>query len=122
MYKCIKGFSLEKCDDDGFTIEGEYTIIEKGSTWYIPEDEDYRLIGGEIRLEEDKPNEIHWIEISKETLEEHFRKQPVCFIPNDDTYPLCKAKRNRCNEVFITCQTCNLYEGEKNNLRAAGKI
>lgn len=54
MYKCIKGFALEKCDDNGFTIEGEYTVIEEGSIWNIPENEDYRLIDGEIRLEEDK--------------------------------------------------------------------
>lgn len=73
MYKCIKGFALEKCDDDGFTIEGEYTTIEEGSIWNIPEDENFRLIGGEIRLEEDKPDEINWIEIPKQTLEEHFK-------------------------------------------------
>ncbi|HCL4455131.1 TPA: hypothetical protein N2D10_003158 [Clostridium botulinum] len=71
QYKCIKGFSVEKCDDDGFTIEGEYTIIEEGSIWNIPEDEKYRLIGGEVRLESD---EFGWIEMSKETLNECFKK------------------------------------------------
>lgn len=74
MYKCIKEFTLEKCDDDGFTIEGEYTTIEEGSIWNVPEDENYRLIGGEIRLEEDKPDEINWIEITEETLKEHFER------------------------------------------------
>lgn len=42
MYKCVKGFSLEICDDDG---------------------------GGEVRLEN---NDGYWLEISKETLEESF--------------------------------------------------
>lgn len=69
MYKCIKGFCLEICDDDGFTIDGEYTSVEKGSLWVLPEDENYRLIGGEVRLES---NEFGWLEISKETLEENF--------------------------------------------------
>lgn len=39
MYKCIKGFSVEKCDDDGFTIENEYVEIKEGSIWEIPEDD-----------------------------------------------------------------------------------
>lgn len=71
MYKCIKGFSLEKCDDNGFTIEGEYEDIEKDSLWHIPKDEDYRFLGGEIRLEND---ESAWIEIAKESLEKCFMR------------------------------------------------
>ncbi|HCL4447148.1 TPA: hypothetical protein N2D16_002753 [Clostridium botulinum] len=71
QYQCIKGFSVEKCDDDGFTIENEHVIIEEGSIWNIPEDKDYRLIGGEIRLESD---DFGWIEMSKETLVEFFKK------------------------------------------------
>lgn len=70
MYKCIKGFSIEVCDGDGFTIENEYMSINKGSIWNIPENKDYRLIGGEVRLEND---EMGWIEITKEHLEEHFK-------------------------------------------------
>lgn len=72
MYKCTKGFSLEKCDDDGFTLDGEYIVIEEGSTWDIPENAEYRFIGGDVRLERNKPNEVGWIEISEETLEENF--------------------------------------------------
>lgn len=71
MYKCIKGFSLEKCDDNGSTIDGEYTTVEEGSIWHIPEDAKYRFIGGDVRLEND---ESEWIEISEETLEEHFQE------------------------------------------------
>lgn len=69
MYKCIKGFSLEEYDDDGFTIENKYVDIEKGSNWFIPDDADYRFIGGEVRLENE---EGVWIEITTDTLKEHF--------------------------------------------------
>jgi hypothetical protein len=68
-YKCIKGFSIERCDDDGFTIENEYEVIEEGTIWYVPEDEDYRFIGGEVRLES---SELGWIEITFEHLKEYF--------------------------------------------------
>lgn len=71
MYKCIKGFSLEEYDDDGFTIENKYVDIEKGSNWFIPDDADYRFIGGEVRLENE---EGVWIEITTDTLKEHFEK------------------------------------------------
>ena len=70
MYECIKGFSIEVCDEDGFTIENEYMDIDKGTIWYIPEDEDYRFIDGEVRLEND---DAEWIEITKEHLEEYFK-------------------------------------------------
>lgn len=70
MYECIKGFLIEICDGDGFTIENEYMDINKGTIWQIPEDKDYRLIGGEVRLEND---ELGWIEITKEHLEKHFK-------------------------------------------------
>ncbi len=69
VYKCNKGFALEVCDGDGFTVEDEYLNIDENSLWFYPEDKDYRLIGGEIRLENE---ERGWIEITKETLKEHF--------------------------------------------------
>ena len=69
MYKCIKGFSIDVCDGDGFTIENEYINVDEGTIWDVPEDKDYRLIGGEVRLENDN---LGWIEISKEHLEEYF--------------------------------------------------
>ncbi|WP_346868059.1 hypothetical protein [Clostridium sp. UBA1353] len=71
VYKCNKGFALEVCDGDGFSIDGEYNTIPKDSLWVTPEDEDYRLIGGEIRLEN---VDRQWIEITKETLNEHFKE------------------------------------------------
>lgn len=73
-YKCIYGFSLEMCDDDGFTIQGEYITVEEGSLWRIPEDKDYRFIGGEIRLECIKADEVGWIEIPKDMFETYFEK------------------------------------------------
>lgn len=78
-YKCIKGFSLEKCDDDGFTIPGEYYVVEEGELWITPEDESYRFIGGEIRLENE---DGAWLEIDKETLEEHFEEIQSSSITN----------------------------------------
>lgn len=69
MYKCIKGFAIEKCDEDGFLIDGEYVTIQEDSIWELPEEEDYRFIGGEVRLESE---EYGWLEISQETLKEHF--------------------------------------------------
>lgn len=45
MYKCIKSFSIEKADEDVFMSE-EYMTISQGSIWDIPDEEDYRFIGG----------------------------------------------------------------------------
>ncbi len=69
VYKCNKGFALEVCDGDGFTVEDEYLNIDENSLWFYPEDKGYRLIGGEIRLEN---VDREWIEITKENLTEHF--------------------------------------------------
>jgi hypothetical protein len=68
-YKCIKGFNLPICDDDGFETDN-YEIIEEGTIWHTPEDENYRLIGGEVRLESD---DLGWLEMSKETLKQCFK-------------------------------------------------
>lgn len=32
-YQCIKGFSVNKYDDNGFLVENEYENIEIGSVW-----------------------------------------------------------------------------------------
>lgn len=72
-YECIKGFSIEKCDDNGFTLDNQYEEIERASLWFTPEeDENYRFIGGEVRLESADSNQ--WIEISKEHLDEYFQE------------------------------------------------
>lgn len=72
MYICTKDFFIESCDAYGFVIDGEYMDIEKGSIWHIPEDRDFRCIGGEVRLEADEDHRV-WIEISKDTLNESFK-------------------------------------------------
>jgi len=69
MYKCIKAFYVPMCDDNGFTLENKKFFIEKGTTWNLPEDDNYRFVGGEIRLES---NSGWWVEISKEDFNEFF--------------------------------------------------
>lgn len=72
-YECIEGFLIEKCDDNGFCIENEYEEIMKGSIWLPPEEnENYRFIGGEVRLE--FPSSNKWIEITKEHLKRYFKE------------------------------------------------
>lgn len=66
--KCVKGFFIDKCDDDGCSIENEYIDIKEGVIFEVQED-NFRFIGGEIRLENEN---LEWIEISKETLKNHF--------------------------------------------------
>lgn len=71
LYKCINGFTVEKYDDYGFAIDGEYLEIEEGSIWSTDGD-NCRVIDGEIRLISTKENVWEWLEISKETLKENF--------------------------------------------------
>ena len=72
VYECIKGFSIETCDDNGFLIENADTVIEENvSLWITPEEPNYRFIGGEIRLEN---NVYGWIEITEEHLKEYFKE------------------------------------------------
>lgn len=72
-YTCVEGFSIEKWDDNGFPIDNEYVEVEKGSLWLTPEeDENYRFIDGDIRLE--RTDSLQWIEITKEHLEKHFKE------------------------------------------------
>lgn len=69
--KCVKEFFIDKYDDDGRSIANEYIDIEEGSIFEI--ENDFRFIGGEIRLlalDTDTP--FRWLEITKQTFEEHF--------------------------------------------------
>lgn len=70
MYKCIKSFSVDRYDDDGFLMDGEYEIVEEGTLWGLDED-CHKIIGGEVRLTK---NFWTWLEIPKESLEEYFVK------------------------------------------------
>lgn len=31
MYKCVNSFLVDKYNDDGFLVEGEYMTVEEGS-------------------------------------------------------------------------------------------
>lgn len=66
---CINGFAVEKCDDNGFTIENEYFTVEDNSIWNIETDK-YRFIGGEIRLTN---SDGEWLELSKDHFESDFK-------------------------------------------------
>lgn len=43
-FKCIKGFCLEKCDDNGFLTD-IYLTVEQGSVWIVNNDK-YRFCAG----------------------------------------------------------------------------
>ena len=68
MFKCIKKLILEKYDDNGRLLEDEKFEVTKGSEW-VKDEDGYREIDGEIRLEND---DAEWIEISRKTFKEHF--------------------------------------------------
>ncbi|EDT84508.1 hypothetical protein EXN65_06040 [Clostridium botulinum] len=70
--KCIETFLVEKCDDDGFSIENENVFIEKDSIWNI-EDDSFRIIGGEIRLTSAEKDNLSWLELPKEIFEQNFK-------------------------------------------------
>ena len=69
-YRCIIGFGVPKCDDDGFEIPHDLCVIEKGSIW---EETDLNMLGAEVHLAEvGKP--WHWLDITKEHLARQFKE------------------------------------------------
>ena len=71
-YVCIESFAVPKCDDDGFAINNQRSIIKAGTIWEITDND---VIGGEIHLEEvGRP--WHWLEITKEHFERCFLEEP----------------------------------------------
>ncbi|MDU5208012.1 MAG: hypothetical protein E6182_18815 [Clostridioides difficile] len=69
-YKCIKDFEIDMYDEEGCLIEGEFKIkIQKESLWR-KSDSSNKIIGGEVRLE----NNNSWIEITETMLEELFEE------------------------------------------------
>lgn len=69
-FECVKGFAIDRCDGDGFTEEECGFAVEVGSVWYDDE-EDFRLVGGEVRLETEDDT---WIEIAEEDLVAYFKE------------------------------------------------
>ena len=69
QYKCKKSFSVDKYDDDGFLIENNGVVIDKGKIYEL-DDSSSTIIGGEIHL--DAVEDGSWLEITKEHLAEYF--------------------------------------------------
>ncbi|EQB4340870.1 hypothetical protein [Clostridium botulinum] len=65
MYKCIKGFFIER------RISGnvEYVVVKEDSIWNSSEDKDRAIDASAIRLKNDNSE---WIEMLPEELEEKF--------------------------------------------------
>lgn len=70
-HKCVKAFTVDAYDDDGFYVDG-YIEIEVGEVYEVGNE---NIIDGEIHLYGVNVN--RWIEISKETLNEHFEEAEV---------------------------------------------
>ncbi len=63
---CKEPFSIDVYDDNGFWTE-KTTTVQKGEEYEVTES-DFRLIGGDVRLD----NDGSWLELSKERFERHF--------------------------------------------------
>lgn len=70
MFQCTEEFVLDKYNN-GFPMENNYATIKKDSKWFALEDEDSKIIGGEVSLEHEDGT---LIEISKKNLELHFKE------------------------------------------------
>ena len=68
-FKCTDSFSVQGCDDDGFSTE-EYTQIKKDSIWER-DTSSFRMVGApdSIRLENEQGE---WIEITEDHLLDYF--------------------------------------------------
>lgn len=80
-YRCIKECIFEACDDDGFSLDGEYKCVEPGSIWQ----ENSRMIAGglgnvHLDREDSNPNTIEWCEPLRETLTECFEQIESVFV------------------------------------------
>lgn len=69
-YRCKKDFSVDNYTEDGFELENKYFEVECNSIWELYPD-DFRVIGGEIRLINDY---CEWLEISRNQLKELFEE------------------------------------------------
>ena len=69
-YKCKKSFPVDYFDEYGNWTE-ESMEVAKDSEW-VDEEDDYRVIDGEIRLSSLADNTFIFIEITEETLRDYF--------------------------------------------------
>jgi hypothetical protein len=65
VYKCIKKFSVEKCDEYENFLDDEYFVVPVDSEWLLQE----HAFMSDVRLEND---ELGWLEIAFEDLKSHF--------------------------------------------------
>lgn len=73
-YRCVKPFSVDKFDGDGFRTEKQMRV-RNDSIWE-KDKEAYRLVGDDetIRLE----SKYGWLEITEEIFNEHFVEEKDC--------------------------------------------
>lgn len=69
-YRCIKAFSVERCDGNGFPIENEYIDVNLGDVYELDES-GVTIMSADTHLDKDDGT---WLELSYETLEEHFEE------------------------------------------------
>lgn len=71
-YRCVKEQTFEKCDDNGFIIENEYTTIPVGSIW---QESPYMISGGSKNVHLDREDGGgEWCEPLKENMDEFFEE------------------------------------------------
>ncbi|BBI32466.1 hypothetical protein KCTCHS21_18650 [Cohnella abietis] len=69
-YECLESFYIDKKDDNGFSTDSEI-VIEAGGVWTDSEEE-YRFVGGEVRLE---TADGLWIELPRRMVNQYFKEQ-----------------------------------------------
>ena len=68
MFECIEELRLDYVGGD--EDSPEEMVVEEGSVWYFPDDDDgYRETGSDVRLEN---NNAEWIEMSTGEFNKHF--------------------------------------------------
>lgn len=72
IYKCKKDVQFDSYDDDGFYTEGSIVVNE--GEMFERSSGDYRIIGGEVRLDGIGRSEGKWLEISETSLSLYFEK------------------------------------------------
>lgn len=68
-YQCLENFYVDMKADNGFSTDSEI-VIEAGGVW-TDNEEDYRFVGGEVRLE--APDGL-WIELPRRVLNKYFKE------------------------------------------------
>lgn len=69
-YRCIKGFTVDSYDADGFLIENSSQVIEECEIYTLDET-GFTIIGGEVHLDHENGS---WLELKKDSLDEYFEE------------------------------------------------